>query len=599
MARATAERLTLALVLAVVVSLCPVFLFAQAVSGDLTGTVLDSHGAAVNGATVSAVNVATGLKLETTTRGTGDYRISNLPIGHYDVTVTAANFSTTTVRGVPVDLNKVNTANVTLQIGQVSTTVEVSAAAPPIDTTTAQLQSNYNNIFAENLGITSAGGTGAGVINLSLLSPGVAQASAIGMGAGPSVGGLRPRDNNFTVEGVDNNSKSVTGFLATIPNDAVDSFTLLQNQFSPEFGHSSGGQFNTVVKSGTNSFHGSLYEYFRNRNMNAVDAAFVQQGLTSNPRFDSNRYGGTIGGPIIKNKLFFFTNFERQPVGFSATNSGGGVTAPTAAGLAAIAADPGVSTTNLNAFQQYVPVGVPSADHPAKCIDYATGFSAPANGSCAAGKVETALINTTAPSWNNYENFVQSVDFNISDKDQLRGRYVYNKLDQVDPAAGATPLTAFFTTLPTRSHLFALSEYHTFSPTVTNEVRLGFNRFTNNTPNVNFNYPGLDAFPDLTFFDMAGLVVGPDTNAPQFTIQNYYGIQDNISWTKGSHQLKFGVEFREYISPQSFTQRQNGDYEWNSSQLFFEDKSPDNFGQRSSGSVTYYGNQQAHLLVCE
>ncbi len=139
---------------------------------------------------------------------------------------------------------------------------------------------------------------------------------------GPSVGGQRPRDNNFTVEGVDNNNKTVTGALITVPPDAVENFTLLSNQFNSEFGHSSGGQFNTTVKSGTNDFHGSAYEYFRNRNLNAVDETWVQQGLTSNPRMDNNSYGATFGGPIIKNKLFFFTNFQRNPIGYISVNGG-------------------------------------------------------------------------------------------------------------------------------------------------------------------------------------------------------------------------------------------------------------------------------------
>ncbi len=125
---------------------------------------------------------------------------------------------------------------------------------------------------------------------------------------------------------------------------------MLENQFDAEFGHSSGGQFNTTVKSGTNSFHGSLYEYFRNRNLNALDNYWVIQGLKSNPRYDSNRYGGTFGGPIIKNKLFFFTNYERNPLGLFAS-SGGSVSTPTAAGLAAIAADPNLNATQLRQLQ--------------------------------------------------------------------------------------------------------------------------------------------------------------------------------------------------------------------------------------------------------
>ncbi len=169
------------------------------------------------------------------------------------------------------------------------------------------------------------------------------------------MGGQRPRDNNFTVEGVDNNNKSVTGALITVPNDAVENFTLLANQFNAEFGHSSGGQFNTTIKSGTNSFHGSVYEYFRNRNLNALDNYYVLQGITTNPRFDSNRYGGTLGGPIVKNKLFFFTDFERQPVGQTGT-SGLVVLSPTAAGYAAIQTDPGLSANNFAIFKQYMPV---------------------------------------------------------------------------------------------------------------------------------------------------------------------------------------------------------------------------------------------------
>jgi hypothetical protein len=207
-------------------------------------------------------------------------------------------------------LNQTGTLNFILALGATSETIEVSGVAATIDTTSAQLQSNYDTRFSQDLGLTATGGTGAGVLNLSLLSPGVAQSSSLGIGVGPSVGGQRPYNNNFTVEGVDNNNKAVTGNLITVPNDAVENFTLLANQFDTEFGHSSGGQFNTTIRSGTNTFHGSLYEYFRNRNLNAVDNAFVLQGLTSNPRFDSNRYGATFGGPIIKNKLFFFTNFE-------------------------------------------------------------------------------------------------------------------------------------------------------------------------------------------------------------------------------------------------------------------------------------------------
>jgi len=557
--------------------------FGQAISGNLVGTVLDSSSAVVTGATVAATKIDTGVTTTTITNSTGGYHFENLPVGTYRVTVTSRGFKTA-IQQVDVVLNQTGTLNVTLTLGATSETIEVSGVAATIDTTSAQLQSTYDNRYSEDLGITSAGGLGAGVLNLSLLSPGVAQVSSLGIGVGPSVGGQRPYNNNFTVEGVDNNNKSVTGNLITVPNDAVDNFTLLSNQFNSDFGHSSGGQFNTTIKSGTNSFHGSLYEYFRNRNLNAVDNFYVLQGLTSNPRYDSNRYGGTIGGPIIKNKLFFFTNFERQPVGLTGT-AGGQVLTPTAAGLAAIATDPNLSATNFGVFKQYVPV----ASAGTSCLPY-TG--APAAGSCAAGSVPIGPVSVTASAWQNFENFVQSIDYNPSTKDQLRGRYVYNKLDKIDIASN---LSAFYTVQPYRWHLFTIGEYHSFSPSVLNEFRVGFNRYVNTTPDGNFKYPGLDAFPNLVFLDLGGngLQLGPDSQSPQFTIQNLYQFVDNITWTKGAHTLKFGGEYRWYISPQSFTQRQRGDYEYNSTRLFLEDLSPDNIGERSQGSVTYYGNQKA------
>ena len=556
--------------------------FGQAISGSIVGTVVDSSAAVVTNASVEALNVGTGATVTTRTGGTGGYRLENLPVGTYRVTVKASGFKAVTQQ-VDVVLNQTGTLNVTLSPGAATETIEVSGTAAILDTSSAQISSSYNERYSQDLGITSAGGVGAGVLNLSLLSPGVAQASSMGLGTGPSVGGQRPRDNNFTVEGVDNNNKTVTGALITVPNDAVENFSLLANQFNTEFGHSSGGQFNTTIKSGTNGFHGSLYEYFRNRNMNAVDNFYVLQGLTSNPRFDSNRYGGTLGGPIIKNKLFFFSNFERQPVGLTGT-SGAQVFTPTAGGLAAIAADPGLSATNFGIFKQYVPVAATATD----CLPYTT---APANGACAAGTAAIGAVSISAGAFENFENFVQSVDFNISSHDQLRGRYVYNKLDEIDTSAN---LPAFYTNEPFRFHLFTLGEFHTFSPTVVNEFRVGFNRFYNIVDAGKFSYPGLDSFPNIILFDLGGgLQLGPDSNAPQFTIQNLYQGVDNLSWTKGSHTFKFGAEYRWYISPQSFTQRQRGDYDYNFSQLFLEDFSPDNLGERSSGSITYYGNQKA------
>jgi hypothetical protein len=244
-----------------------------------------------------------------------------------------------------VELNKVATIAASLDIGSQSAIVEVSGATPLLNTTNAQIDNTFDTKITTDLPVSAIG---LGVLNLALLQSGVSTSGGVGAGTGPSVGGQRPRDNNFTIEGVDNNNKSVTGPLVNVPNDAVQEFSALSNQFSPEFGHSNAGQFNTVVKSGTNDIHGKAFGYFQNRNFNAIDQSVIQalgQGA-KNPRFDDNRFGGQIGGPVLKNKLFYFGDFEYRVLG-QASVVAGGLCAPTAAGYATIQGIPNISANNL------------------------------------------------------------------------------------------------------------------------------------------------------------------------------------------------------------------------------------------------------------
>ncbi|MGA2418705.1 MAG: carboxypeptidase-like regulatory domain-containing protein, partial [Candidatus Acidiferrum sp.] len=344
---------SLGLVVLLLGSVAIVPVSAQVISGDVVGTILDKTGATVAGATVEALNVNTGVKYATQANENGEYRFNNLPIATYNVTASSPNFASTTVSGFVVELNKTSTLQITLEIKGAVTSVEVSGQAAALDTTTAQISSTFDQRLAADLPTTSTNG-GSGVLNLSLLSAGVGTSGSTGAGSGPTVGGQRPRDNNFTIEGVDNNDKSVTGPLVDIPNDAVAEFSLLANQFAPDFGHSSGGQFNTIVKSGTNSYHGETYIYSDNRNFNAVDQDVRNDGLTSNPRFDDNRMGGNFGGPILKNKLFFFGDLEYEPVGLAVV-PGAPICAPTAAGYTALDSLSGISADNLAVFQKFVP----------------------------------------------------------------------------------------------------------------------------------------------------------------------------------------------------------------------------------------------------
>ena len=595
--------------------LAAAFTFAQTTSGDLVGTVKDASGAMIPNASVTVTNEATGVATSMKSGAAGEFRASNLLPGQYDLTVTSAGFEPYTLHGITVELNKASTTNVTLSIGA-NTTVEVAAeAGVALDTTTTNLSQVFGNTELSNLPSTASGGsTGFGVLNASLLAPGVASSGGIGIGIGPSIGGQRPRNNNFTIEGIDNNNKALTGPLVYIPNDGVQGFTIITNQFSPEFGHSSGGQFNTNVVSGTNHYHGRVYEYFQNRNLNAVSG--TQGGKPAiNPRFDDNRYGGQIGGPILRDKLFFFGGYERNSIG---QNPAIFSCVPTAAGLnalKALGATYGFNGNNLAQYLQYTPAatitgsggGPIDASVDQACGNSAKGpqflqvyqgtsFDKPSGiygGGSAFTNIPLGNYQSTASTPSNFDVLTTSMDYTLSSKDSIRGRYIYNRLNDTDNGVNTVPFPVFNTQQPFRYHLVALSEYHTFTPNLTNEFRVGFNRYENEVTSGNFSYPGLDQFPNLVFDDQGAVNLGPDQNAPQFTIQNLYQVTDNINYVKGKHTITIGFDGRKYISPQGFTQRARGDYEWNNLTEFLHDLAPTSFGERSTGNLTYYGDQTA------
>ena len=552
--------------------------FGQATDANLVGAIVDASGAAVPNANIEITKASTGVKFNTKSGASGEYRFNNLPIGTYDITASAQGFATASLKGVRLDLNKNTTANMTLQVGTVTTALEVSESAVTIDTTTAQIGSSFEGSQIVNLPIIENANGLFGALNLSLLSAGVASNGGIGYGIGPSVGGQKPVENNFTIEGIDNNNKGITGPLVYIPQEATAEFTLLQNQAGAEFGHSTGGQFNTIVRSGGNEYHGSVYEYFQNRNLNAIDQAFQRQGFTKNPRYDQNKLGGSIGGPIRKDKLFFFGNVEYAPLGVAST-PGSPVSAPTAAGYTTLGNMASISKTNLGILQKYVPAA-PSQDTSCKggCTTAVNGVNIP-----------IGILPIAAPNYTNFWTAIGSVDYHPSESDQIRGRFIYNKSTSIDNIAN---LPTFWTGLPQKFYLATISNIHTFTPNLTNELRLGYNRFSQFYTVPGFSYPGLDVFPNLTFDDLS-LQVGPDPNAPQFTVQNTYQLVDNVNYTHGKHSFKFGFDGRDFIAPQFFIQRVRGDYDYSSLELFLKDQIPDVLAERNVGNSPYYGNQWA------
>jgi hypothetical protein len=557
-------------------SLLALPLLPQASDGNIVGIVSDPTAAAVPGATVTLTNSGTGVAKATTTDTSGAYRFPNVLVGTYRLQVKASGFATQTLENVAVELNRTLTLNVRLSLGEVATTLEVSEAPAAIDTTTAQLSSTYDSRASMQLNMASdvSGFNNLGAINLALLSAGVTSSGGVGYGIGPSVGGQRPTNNNFVIDGVDNNRRDVTGPVAVISNEATGEFTLIQNMMSPEFGHSSGGTFNVIPKTGTNQLHGSIYEYFRNRDLDALDASYKRQGISDRQRLDQNRLGATIGGPIRKNKLFYFGNFEYIPFGQAGTPASA-IYAPTAAGAAMIDAMPGISQTNWQVFKQYVPAApVASRTTNVGGVDIPIG-----------------ILPIIAPFYINSYNYVGNLDYVATDKDQFRFRLVGNNQRSIDNMA---TLPAFFSNSPVNAYVVSLSYLHNFSPTLLNEARFAYSRYFSAYPVGNYSFPGLDQFPNLQFDTDLNLQLGPDPNAPQSTVINTYTLTDNLSKTVGRHTLKFGYDLRRVIAPQFFVQRVRGDYEYTTLDRYLFDQVPDDLGERSFGASAFWGNLWSH-----
>src|SRR5947207_2570692 len=321
---------------------------AQRITGTLRGQVLDPSGAAVPDAQITATNQETGVSVKVATTSAGTYSLPTLLPGLYKITVEAKGFKSFVKKDVSVIANQDNVADAQVELGAATEMIEVTGGAVEVQTTSSSLNNSFD---ARSVDLPSGAGTLNGsLLNLAVLAPNVIAQPGGVTGIGGSVGGTRPRDNNFTVDGVDDNNLGVTGNNSTVIPDAVAEFNLTTNQFSAEYGHSAGGQFSLVTKTGTNNWHGSGEWYNQNRNYNSLDnltkGAILDKTLPGQPAYDNNRFGGTVGGPIIKNKLFVFGAYEYTYL--HGQGSPTAFTAPTATGmtiLQAQAADSAV--TNL------------------------------------------------------------------------------------------------------------------------------------------------------------------------------------------------------------------------------------------------------------
>ena len=543
---------------------------AQTFRGTILGTINDSSGAAISGATVTIKNTDTGLVRTVTTGDDGNYLTSELPIGTYTVSVEKSGFKNAIVSGISVEVSSERRADIALQPGAVSETVEVSGdTLPQVESTSNTLGGIIQSTIVTNLPVN-----GRDYQKLIFLVPGVAGSpdqitDSPGSFGVFSVNGARGRANNFLLDGTDMNDgyrndpaineAGVFGTPATIlPIEAIQELRVLSN-FEPEYGRSAGGVINIVTKSGGNDFHGTGFEFFRN---NALDARnyFNEVGSPQNP-FHNNQFGGALSGPIRRNSTFFFIDYEAmREKGAEASTA----CVPTPQDIAtATAANGGVVNpviANLLAKNPW-----PSANIEGSCI----------GGPLIDGQKKVdANISLATPFSNRVDSAIVKLDHNFSSTNTrtnyLTGRYYIGDSTQSFPLAlvGGGLVPGYNTSTPTRVQLISLSYVNNFTPSILSETRLGWNRFAEGffpqdrsfdptTIGLNTVNPGSPNAQPYNFglpkINISGLApIGADNGDPRQRVDSNWHFIESLSRTPGKHELKAGYEFRRTTISQIF-----------------------------------------------
>jgi hypothetical protein len=543
--------------------------FAQTDQGTITGLVQDSSGAVVPNAQVTLTSVDNGLVLKGQTDASGVYVFSPVKIGNYTVTATAPGFETTSQQNIHLDVQQRLEANLHLKTGSATETVTVTDAPPLLQ---AEEGSTGQVVEAKQINDTPL--NGRNWVFIAQLAAGVAPANGSrGQSGGDfNANGQRAEQNNFILDGVDNNVNVVdffngASFVVRPPPDALAQFKVQTGAYSAEFGHSAGAVVNASIKSGTNQIHGDLWEYLRN------DAFDIHQYFDPNStvgKYRQNQFGATLGFPIIRDKLFFFGDVEARRIIFGELHSG--YTVPTAkmrTGDFSELLNPALTSSGA-AITLYQPN--PTAN----------GTSVLPNNTFTTAQIDKVAQNllnlfpapnvgTLGQTYSNFANLTNSqdntfqwdtrMDYNISSKDQLFGRYSYSHDPINHPPVFGNPLDggSFGDTgqVVSLGENFAGSETHVFTPTLTNEFRFGYNYGHFDGLHVNANNPtaasslGLGGIPyaanngGLPFFSVSGL---SNFGSPQFyatnEYENVFQILDNVTKIAGNHTLKGGVNFQ-------------------------------------------------------
>ncbi|HVO79718.1 MAG TPA: TonB-dependent receptor [Terriglobales bacterium] len=562
----------------VVISLAALFFFgaaaptaAQQATAQLTGTVKDPSGAIVVGAKVTLKNSGTNIARTVDTNKEGDYLFTLIPIGTYELTVEQQGFSKAVQRGIKLEINQNARLDITLQLGTETQTVEVSSAVTQVDTISATLGKVETTQRILDLPLVNRD-----TLQLGLLQAGVFAPDPDDGSLNPfSVSGQRSESLTFLLDGADNNDFLGNNIVVSPNPDAVAEFKILTNNYNAEYGRTSGGIVNQVIKSGTNAFHGTAFEFLRNDVLNARDYF-----LPERTSFKRNVFGGTIGGPIIKDKTFFFVSYQ-------GTRRREGQVAPilTVPSLAQRTGDFREDftgdidpVTGLDTGQLYNPIdGTPYPNNQvpvnpviANYIDkYMPKPNLPNNqfisGPVARIRSDQAIVR---------------VDHNISSRDTLSGVYLFNDAPDFYPfqiihgasTGGDVPVGSGFSD-KNRFQTGSLTWTHTLSPNMLNEFRFAANRAAyfqaipqdTTSPqelgftNVNPDDPAGTA-PPLMFVDPLGLNLGPSPQGPTKLHDVTFQFQDTLSLNHGNHNLKFGADLRWVRNNFAFDFFNNGSY---------------------------------------
>jgi outer membrane receptor protein involved in Fe transport len=536
---------------------------AHAQSGTtLQGNVVDQTGAAIPGAKVNVISTQTGQAREIQTNDVGLFAAPNLQTGRYKVVVTATGFATQTIDDVVLTVGSTRNLDVAMKPGGTDIVVTVTESNNQVNTTDTSVQGLVDGKQTRDLPLNGRDWTSLATLNSGVSAvltqyAGAATATtklSRGLGAQLTIGGNRPQQNSYRLDGVNINDYanggpgSVSGF--TLGTDAVQEFSVITSNAPAQYGRMSGGVVNSVTRQGTSEFHGSAYDYLRN---SALDARGYFDPLSGEPSFRRNQFGGTFGGPLYKNKTFFFGNYEalRQAQGVSlqstvlSPNAHNGIvvcTQPsTGTQITACKSSPGGTTQAPPGASGYQQLTIDP-----KVTPYLVLYPTP--NSTISGN--TGLYNFQTTQKTNEDFSTIHLDHNFTGRDSLHGTMVYDtaSLDSADQT------NTLYDEAISRRTTAALEEIHVFSEHLTNSARLGYNRSVAIAPNLKHVLnPSVDD-PALSFYPNSGLSVGQLLISSLTTVQggsgavgtnsfhyNSYQAYDDATYLLGKHTLQFGL----------------------------------------------------------